>query len=61
MRLPSRAGIVGPHAGDLIAEAALAIELGADATDIASTIHPHPTVSETIGMALKCSKGRSQI
>jgi len=43
--------IVGPNAGDLIAEAALAIEMGADADDIGLTIHPHPTLSETIGMA----------
>ena len=42
-------GIVGPSAGDLIAEAALAIELGADAADIGLTIHPHPTLSETVG------------
>ena len=40
-------GIVGPNAGDLIAEAALAIEMGADAADIGLTIHPHPTLSET--------------
>lgn len=44
-------GIVGPSAGDLIAEAALAIEMGADASDIGHTIHPHPTLSETVGMA----------
>ena len=44
-------GIVGPSAGDLIAEAALAIEMGADDGDIGLTIHPHPTLSETIGMA----------
>ena len=43
--------IVGPSAGDLIAEAALAIEMGADAADIGLTIHPHPTLSETIGLA----------
>ena len=45
------AGIVGPHAGDLIAECALAIELGADVEDVALTVHPHPTLSETIGLA----------
>ena len=39
------------NAGDVIADAALAIEMGADAADIALTIHPHPTLSETIGMA----------
>ncbi|MCD2195410.1 dihydrolipoyl dehydrogenase [Actinomycetospora endophytica] len=51
------AGIVGPAAGDLIAEAALAIEMGADATDIGLTIHPHPTLSETIGMAAEAFEG----
>ncbi len=51
------AGIVGPSAGDLIAEAALAIELGADAADIGLTIHPHPTLSETIGMAADAFEG----
>jgi dihydrolipoamide dehydrogenase len=50
-------GIVGPNAGDLIAEAALAIELGADAADISLTIHPHPTLSETIGMAAEAFEG----
>jgi dihydrolipoamide dehydrogenase len=50
-------GIVGPNAGDLIAEAALAIEMGADATDIGATIHPHPTLSETIGMAAEAFEG----
>ena len=42
------AGIVGPGAGELIAEAALAIEVGADAEDISLTIHPHPTLSEDV-------------
>jgi dihydrolipoamide dehydrogenase len=42
-------GIVGPHAGEMISEGALAIEMGAVATDIALTVHPHPTVSELIG------------
>jgi len=51
------AGIVGPGAGDLIAEAALAIEMGADADDIALTIHPHPTLSETIAMAAEAFEG----
>jgi len=41
--------MVGPHAGDMIAEGALAIEMGAVARDVAATIHPHPTLSETIG------------
>jgi dihydrolipoyl dehydrogenase len=50
-------GIVGPNAGDLIAEAALAIEMGSDATDIGLTIHPHPTLSETIGMAAEAFEG----
>lgn len=50
-------GIVGPNAGDLIAEAALAIELGADAEDIGLTIHPHPTLSETIGLAAEAFEG----
>jgi dihydrolipoamide dehydrogenase len=54
-------GIVGPNAGDLIAEAALGIEMGADAEDIGLTIHPHPTLSETIGMRPKCSRGQSPI
>jgi dihydrolipoamide dehydrogenase len=50
-------GIVGPNAGDLIAEAALAIEMGADAEDIALTIHPHPTLSETVGFAAEMYEG----
>jgi len=50
-------GIVGPNAGDLIAEAALAIEMGADAEDIGHTIHPHPTLSETFGMAAEMFAG----
>jgi dihydrolipoamide dehydrogenase len=51
------AGIVGPSAGDLIAEAALAIEMGADDADIGMTIHPHPTLSETIGLAAEAFAG----
>jgi dihydrolipoamide dehydrogenase len=51
------AGIVGTNAGDLISEAALAIEMGADAADIALTIHPHPTLSETIAMAAEAFEG----
>jgi len=51
------AGIVGPNAGDLIAETALAIEMGADAADIALTVHPHPTLSESIGMAAEVFEG----
>ena len=50
-------GIVGPNAGDLIAEAALAIEMGADAHDIGATIHPHPTLSETVAMAAEMFEG----
>jgi dihydrolipoyl dehydrogenase len=49
--------IVGANAGDLIAEATLAIEMGADAEDIGLTIHPHPTLSETIGMAAELFEG----
>ena len=51
------AGIVGPHAGDLIAEAGLAIEMGADATDLGQTIHPHPTLSETVNFAAEMFEG----
>ncbi|HYW92560.1 MAG TPA: dihydrolipoyl dehydrogenase [Gammaproteobacteria bacterium] len=51
------AGVVGAGAGDLIAELALAIEMGADAEDIALTIHPHPTLSETVGMAAEAYQG----
>jgi dihydrolipoamide dehydrogenase len=51
------AGIVGPSAGDLIAEAALAIETGADAADIGLTIHPHPTLSETVAFAAEAFEG----
>ncbi len=51
------AGIVGPNAGDLIAEVALAIETGADAADIGLTIHPHPTLSETVAMAAEAFEG----
>ena len=51
------AGIVGTSAGDLIAEVALAIEMGADATDIGLTIHPHPTLSETVAFAAEAFDG----
>ncbi|MCF6766288.1 dihydrolipoyl dehydrogenase [Thiotrichales bacterium 19S3-7] len=51
------AGIVGPNAGELIAEASLAIEMGADAEDIALTIHPHPTLSETLALATEVFEG----
>ena len=50
-------GIVGSCAGDLIAEVALAIEMGADAADIGMTIHPHPTLSETIAFAAEAQEG----
>ena len=51
------AGIVGTNAGDLIAEAALAIEMGADAEDVGLTIHPHPTLSETIAFSAEAAEG----
>lgn len=51
------AGIVGTHAGELISEVALAIEMGCDVEDIALTIHPHPTLSETIPMAAEIFEG----
>ncbi|MEM9442600.1 MAG: dihydrolipoyl dehydrogenase [Pseudomonadota bacterium] len=51
------AGIVGPSAGDLIAEVALAIEMGTDATDLGHTIHPHPTLSETVNFAAEMFEG----
>jgi dihydrolipoamide dehydrogenase len=51
------AGIVGPNAGDLIAEVAHAIEMGSDASDVGLTIHPHPTLSETVGMAAEAFEG----
>ena len=50
-------GIVGTHAGDLIGEVCLAIEMGADAVDIGKTIHPHPTLGESIGMAAEVAHG----
>ncbi len=49
--------IVGTHAGDLISELALAVEMGADATDIGKTIHPHPTLGESVGMAAELYEG----
>lgn len=51
------AGIVGPHAGDLISECALAIEMGAEAADIGLTIHPHPTLSESVAFAAEVYEG----
>jgi dihydrolipoamide dehydrogenase len=50
-------GIVGTHAGDLISELALAIEMGADPEDIGRTIHPHPTLGESIGMVAEAFEG----
>jgi dihydrolipoamide dehydrogenase len=50
-------GIVGTHAGDLISEVALAVEMGADVVDIGKTIHPHPTLGETVGLAAESYEG----
>ncbi len=50
-------GIVGTHAGDMIGEIALAIEMGADVVDIGKTVHPHPTLGESIGMAAEAAHG----
>jgi dihydrolipoamide dehydrogenase len=50
-------GIVGTHAGDLIGEVALAIEMGADAVDVGKTIHPHPTLGESVGLAAEAAEG----
>ncbi|ABM37096.1 pyridine nucleotide-disulfide oxidoreductase dimerization region [Polaromonas naphthalenivorans CJ2] len=50
-------GIGGTHASDMIGEIALAIEMGADAVDIGKTIHPHPTLGESIGMAAEVAHG----
>jgi dihydrolipoamide dehydrogenase len=51
------AAMVGPNAGELIAETVLALELGADAEDIGLTIHPHPTLSETVFFAAEIAEG----
>ena len=51
-------GIVGTNAGELIGEVALAIEMGADAVDIGKTIHPHPTLGESMGMAAEALRRR---
>jgi len=51
------AGIVGPNAGELIAETVHALEMGADAEDLAATIHPHPTLSETVMFAAEMAEG----
>jgi dihydrolipoamide dehydrogenase len=50
-------GMVGTHAGEMNGEIALAIEMGADAVDIGKTIHPHPTLGESIGMAAEVAHG----
>ena len=50
-------GIVGMHAGELISEVALAIEMGAEAADIGHTIHPHPTLGESVAMAAEAYEG----
>ncbi len=50
-------GMVGPNAGDLVAEVGLAIEMGADAADVGLTIHPHPTLSETVAFAAEAFEG----
>jgi len=50
-------GIVGPNAGELVGEVTLAIELGADAVDVGLTIHPHPTLSETVGLTAEALEG----
>jgi dihydrolipoamide dehydrogenase len=49
--------VVGPNAGDLIAEVGLAVEMGADAADVSLTIHPHPTLSETVALAAEAFEG----
>ena len=54
-------GIVGTGAGDLISELALAVEMGADATDIGKTIHPHPTTAESVGMAAEVFEASAAI
>ncbi len=51
------AGVVGRHAGELIGELTHAIELGSDAEDLALTIHPHPTLSESVGIAAEAALG----
>ncbi len=51
------AGMVGTNAGELIAEAVLALEMGADIEDIALTVHPHPTLSETFNFAAEMAEG----
>jgi dihydrolipoamide dehydrogenase len=51
------AGIVGVNAGDLISETVLALEMGADAEDIGLTVHPHPTLSETVAFAAEMAAG----
>ena len=50
-------GIVGTHASDLIGEVCLAVEMGCDPVDVGKTIHPHPTLCESIGMAAEVFEG----
>jgi dihydrolipoamide dehydrogenase len=50
-------GIVGTNAGELIAEVGLAVEMGADAADVGLTIHPHPTLSETVAFSAEAFEG----
>ena len=50
-------GVVGPSAGDLISEICLALEMGSDVEDIALTVHPHPTLGETVGAAAEVLEG----
>ena len=51
------AGIVGANAGELISETVLALEMGADADDVALTVHPHPTLGETVTFAAEVAEG----
>ncbi len=51
------AGIVGPNAGELIAEPGFALEMGAEVADLALTIHAHPTLSESVGLAAEVAEG----
>jgi hypothetical protein len=55
--VPIKVHIVGTNAGDLIGEVCLAIEMGADALDIGKTIHPHPTLGESVGLAAEAAHG----
>jgi dihydrolipoamide dehydrogenase len=50
-------GLVGPNAGDLVSEITLALEMGAEAADLGLTVHPHPTLSETVAFAAEAFEG----